>query len=723
MGCMGSAALSAANPSRRVRPQIQYFDDDEPPPPPPKLELDMQLEEDVRNILQGLSQIKTPDKINPVVCLEANAIPLYLCAFTYQDDDETSIELPIISISRVENSRFVFFGSINFLTPAIINHTETSAFLENTISWGSDYKVSTVKILLVSFPQSMVSTINTAFTSFGYLVETAPEFPENTSADIIFVPSDIKLEGLEEKIERIIAKGQCIFCFSSSTSGKSGATMSFPINKIMRATGLAFATCSLTPVSQTVLTQSREHLKEETFIKISEKYLTFLQNYQDNGNSPIEDLDDLVSQLRYYVAELNFNQGTLAHQLASDSLVFLENTNYKTDEGICPEILHNIIAVILTELIPKIPPDLVTPIDYSEVFPGATPPDVKLLQVQSKKTIHMDTWSSTGLWLPAGVVGTVKCDANITIQIGSHSLCLLLKSPPWKRWPLVMTRFSIDSNESTEVASPFGGIVYILTETNRAVNIILGNFCRYPIYNKMNKADWEKTKDLDIPWCEIHSKYMIMTLPTSVIHTIEDKEEFCNDLDALITHVHDFIGQKITKSKRLIFDIDLPSDEPVIDECIVYNIDMLSGIINQKNPTPEYYKLVTYIALYMIKNTFYDHDLDLAISSVAALYALHSRWPDENIMCCCTGISTIVRQLWDIYNSNGIDPFAQSINSLMKNNEVENSHDAWMLFISSMGKIIGKPCHLISDGFGQSAQLAPVSSDRLHMYQLDSNEI
>ena len=211
--------------------------------------------------------------------------------------------------------------------------------------------------------------------------------------------------------------------------------------------------------------------------------------------------------------------------LMESSWEYLNSTGYNKDGKICPLMTHAIIAVLLIDLYAKLPPEYVKPIPESEILPGKTG-NVELSEFDKQITLESETWVSTGLWLPAGVIGEIEIEEpmpEIHAHVGSHHESLISKTTPWKRWPLCVSVAPL-SKTVTKVVSALGGIVYIAINNpvseKKTISMKFKNFCKHPMADYRDPNIWEMTKDLEVPWGEIHSENLIFTLPTEKMREI-----------------------------------------------------------------------------------------------------------------------------------------------------------------------------------------------------------
>ena len=721
MGCVMSN-VTKTSPNRRPRPQLEPKDDDKRPPPPAPLEFVDQLRMDRTSILQGLSQIHCPEWTTPVVCLSERSYPLFLNTFKFEDRRE-SIELPVIAFSRVENGRFIFIGNIEFVSHPILQHTETSAFIENMITWGADYKIQTIKITLLGIPQPLVSTLQTDFSSYGYVVDAPKDPPLSLNSAIVFIASNYVCGHLNEMIIDYVKRGGTVICFAVQPEEGGSNGLEFPINRQLAEAGLAFTSCSLKSTNKIISSSVPAVLDKYTYKNIIDRYVGLLNEYENEEDVDINALDDVISQLRFYIeafTDLNYEE---AHLLETESFKFLQKIGIKNEDGICPSVVHGLVTVVITEIVPKLAPSDITQNPLLEEFPGVTGKNVTLSKVKLRIGMKSDSWNSTGLWIPAGTVGTITTDSPIILQVGSHNLCLLVKPGPWKRWPIVTTRFVVEPNTLTEFASPFGGIIYFLTERNRTIHAMLNNISRYPYYVFQKPSIWEATQNLNIPWGEIQLKTIIFTMPTEYIKQIENLEEFCKLYEKLISDTFSFCGLKPSDLRRIVFDVDLLQNTPVSTDILVLHTDSMEGIINIHQANSDILQLLTYLVLASINGIFHDYEIELTIATIAGCYAIKKSWPDEPpLIALSVSPSKLFCELFDLSVEKGHTPYAMAIQTLSSAQNIKTAREAWQFFVEKLSRFCNKDLPHLTDRFRQTGQLAAESPEKLNAYLLENIE-
>jgi len=669
---------------------------------------------DVNMLIHGLASITLPANTNPVVSFHTESIPILLMRFVVNMENDVILYLPVIAMSRYKSGRILLFGSIDILSHDMIFKTETSAFLENTIIWGAANHHKTIRILLLSFPSSFIPSLINDLNSYGYLADSFNEIPPVTNYDIVFVPSYISSTVTHDFILNFLSKGSAVFFFSADIYGNPDSKYSS--NDVLSIFGLSIAHSNLIPLSGNIEVNSFNTLESATFDSLCKQYLEFIRN----NTQSTELIDDIVGKLKYYVVAIDATRVDDIMKIWDETWRYLERTHYYSNGDVCTTMIHGILSVLLTELTPRIPPHSIKKAPIASQFPG----DCGIISFTERKmriNLHRNIVISTGLYLPPGVVGKIETDCNVIVHIGAHDENLLMKSNPWKRWPCVTSKFYIDTSFS-EIASPFGGIVYVSSKENKNAQMSFSNFCRHPRYSVLKSSTWETSKSSEVPWGEIEMHGMTITIPTSFLLRIDRVELFVETLEKLVDDINTFFGIKNSKCKRIIFDYDLSQDEPICGEIIVLTVDSLNTIIDYRNPSPGLLTLLTLIGASAIGDNILDSEAEIALASVAACGALYSYWPDMDPLDCITGVPPAVfTDLWELYKNTNHSVFTLSFTAC---NTIRFEYgtsfiEKWDFFVKELKKNSGLELFSLDDRFKLVGKLSSVSSERLHDFKLE----
>lgn len=704
MGCTFSHAQSV-RPARMVPPLLDYNEEPvtEPLPTPTIRDL---LRSDVLNITQGLKRLVISNSMRPVVVVGENSYPLVLSNFGFEDDIGQEITLPVIAISRVGISRIVFFGDYKILTDGTIRNND---FFENLLSWVTSFKYANkLKICLMGETQAA------ELSGYSVTLTNCDILPPPNTFDIIFTTNTVDAD-----YNRLInsPNGAAIFYF-----GAGGI-----VNPI-KDCGVSIVETSLKIKSTRFRPSATNELDCHTFQSVADSFITFLDQYEKNvtatttttaqdddcmstnkddnkstidessdveiditesesidtknqnkSNINILELDSRIISFRYYVRCIeNYNEQ--CDSIAERCWNRLKSTNFRTIDGYYfPEIEQSLLAMILSETFPKVHPQLVTAAPYIKV------PDVPVKNRKFHIPLRPNVWNFTGHYLLPGVVGTIKSDVSCTVQIGSNALQLFIKEGPWKRYPTITHRYSIQKDEEIEIASPFGGICYLLCDDSVSININMNNFAMYPCFSYKRPDLWSITcKYNDVPIGELSCKGITFVMPMEKMNNIKDKEKVTDLIGRLMTSTNSFVGPKLSRSHRVVFEIDMPNNEPIYEEVLYLPISDFDSIFNNLYlPTEELFLLISTLVHTEIDSAFLCPDVELTFAKVIAAAALNIEWEDNDISSSATiDNQKAYNVLLSIAAKYGYKPFAASLKEVLDDASIKTGYEAWDLFCS-----------------------------------------
>jgi hypothetical protein len=177
-------------------------------------------------------------------------------------------------------------------------------------------------------------------------------------------------------------------------------------------------------------------------------------------------------------------------------------------------------------------------IQGAELFPGVAPEDApRVTRAVSAEGTHTG-WVSTGTWAQAGEVVTVKVRSGDperwSVQIGAHT-DQTGHHESWQRWPSVSRLFALEGAE-TEVASPFGGLVYLVPRGDEAeaIEVELAGVVDAPFFKLGETGDWEAARRAPAPWAEIAGEHITLTVPSAALEGLDDPARVARFWDAVV---------------------------------------------------------------------------------------------------------------------------------------------------------------------------------------------
>lgn len=194
--------------------------------------------------------------------------------------------------------------------------------------------------------------------------------------------------------------------------------------------------------------------------------------------------------------------------------------------------LARLAVVLKYERVRKLPPEKVEADPSAAAFPGAVPADAERVTKTVEVECSVPDWHSTGLYAPPGEIITVRTSAEavskkLAVRIGCHKDGIWHHSA-WKRMPEITVQQPL-CGEETKLASPFGGLIYIVVPRGQSgkVSVTISGAVLAPwfIYGKTTPLEWRtKVRNFPAPWAEFQSDRVILTVPSEVARKVEDPE-------------------------------------------------------------------------------------------------------------------------------------------------------------------------------------------------------
>lgn len=745
------------------------------------------LSNDYNDITSGVHAIRCPSGMIPPVCLSEYSFPLILSKLELNNSEPVDISLPVLSIHSVVDYKIACLAHVNFLSSHCYDSEDTKILIGNIIQWLNHDKLLEKPILLFGFSERYLFEICHSLDSSDILFKTAnppstllrekslPIFRKNSCINFInstnlnnFLQNDVYNDNVIsiENHEVIFCSTSC--CITPSIKGKfvtflkNGGGILFlntpdgpnQVNNFLLDFGLSYSNCTLSTNGKSRITieiqQNLDELLPCHFLSYSQLFCKYIKFPKINSG----DLDDVVTVLRYHIMACDERYYDTILEIAKMSCEYLESTNYKTDKGIAADIRQSILIVLLDEIILKTPPTKIKPIPDYKDFPGSfansqsttTSSNNNFVKYSEKVEVsnfnleiilHDESWISTGLYLPAGILGIIKSSdfpRHMHVQIGSHTDSLILKQGPWKRWPEIVSTFDITQNE-TKVSSSFGGIVYIYVSNEEEdenendemevevehanhdeheilndgksqnsiefctkVRMSFENFTHYPRIVYQNPSVYEKTKNSGAPWGELCSNLIIITMLSSELNKISDPDDLCAFLDKEIEMMCSYISYKIIRPYRLVFDVDKVDDNISSDYPVVLLLDMIPDIIfNYKSPTIGLFTLIKSLVIVSLPENRFDACTETALGYIVATILFKANWPefDTANLSKYVKLPPIYNELWIVHSriNNQIIPVLLSKAQLPDAETYDSMEEMWTAFIKDLCQTAN--CNLI----------------------------
>lgn len=626
---------------------------------------------DIQRILNGISEIYRPQVSYFVCCLSNTSIPLSKSSIKHFFDEELDLHLPTIGIARYEQGRIICLGNLSFLVNNKSDEGESLSFLENMIEFAAGNPILPINVLLLGMYPKEAESIKRIFRDFRFNFEILTDIKDKDLSKyaVIFSMSNCTYG---EELYNYICNGGGLICSSSFLEDDPQGQ--FCINKSLSKCGIAFSSIQkkfkFRQKSVTRTCPDPSELEKLSFPYFVHQYYEFLDS---DAEINILQFSELITYFRIYLVCFERSNNHLFKDILRTSFLYLEKTNYCQPEGLFYSEIHQLIAVLLSDLFTKLSPELFTPEfsnKCSEIFPGHFMIE-KLQNASIKLNVHFSSieWYSTGLWLPAGVISEVKIQpqnfSNISIQIGSHADSLLDSPPPFKRWPVINQLYNVDGTKNPiQIASPFGGLIYIVVneiKKSRAqeLRVHFTNVC-HSIFFKEGEDNSEVYNSInfnesEIPlFGEIKTKFVYFTLPFEEIKKIGKIENFIKYFDGLVQELLMFIGYKPPNLFRIVFDVQSPTEGSTIMYPLVLNLDIMDELFLNEEPSSGLFATLMKIAIVCFPEGSLNPNVEAAFAALSVAHTFNKKWPgvspDEFIY---EHFMPLFAELWEIYQSKG----------------------------------------------------------------------
>lgn len=190
----------------------------------------------------------------------------------------------------------------------------------------------------------------------------------------------------------------------------------------------------------------------------------------------------------------------------------------------------------------SLPPEQVKAHPASGDFPGPVSPSSRVdmtVPIGGK----LRRWWSTGAYAAPGEVVTIRIPEELrttamNLRIGGHN-DTLWHLDKWERFPSIALEVPIKGGVC-KAANPFGGLIYLVCDRPIPMGSIeLENVVAAPVYflGKTSDNQWQKLRNSPAPWGEIVSNNCVVSVPSSVLRTLDNPKEVAQYWDEVVLQV------------------------------------------------------------------------------------------------------------------------------------------------------------------------------------------
>lgn len=217
----------------------------------------------------------------------------------------------------------------------------------------------------------------------------------------------------------------------------------------------------------------------------------------------------------------------------------------------------------------RVPADEVFTHPSARFFPGDVPAKFARVRKPFYLNPKVEGWQCTGLYAAPGErvkilhVSKSAVGVGLKIRIGAHTDDLLAsRQRCWRRFPRVTREFAV-REQSFEIASPFGGLIYVYAPKGRATartQFVFSGGVEAPFFvlGATKPKDWEYIRYAPAPWAEFVGKNFIATIPADEAAAIDEPEKVIRFWDGVVADLDKLTARpkERTRPERFVVDLE-----------------------------------------------------------------------------------------------------------------------------------------------------------------------
>jgi hypothetical protein len=531
------------------------------------------------------------------------------------------LSLPTIAVGVFGSGRLLFVGRYTVLTACRPNDAEMTLFLESICRYCGGEGRGTYRILLLAWPPHAAAPLLSCLSSMDMLAELSQTVADLTRFNMVITTTECTEIGA---LDDFLAGDTGVIVCGIGCDDE----VAMPMRKLLEKFGVGIPLCSALVGDPTVG-------RSGSRVRVSKKYCLpslirkFIKKVDNPETHDPNTIDHLTAELRYHLSALPGHAYPELTDLSTACWALLDSTCEA--DVVCPQVLQCIVAVLLIELLGKLPPSCFAGMDRGRVFPG--PCRLETESFRARIRVGGDCWVSTGVYLIPGTVATVQVSHALPhcfLQGGAHLPTVVGRSGPWKRYPAVTVRVPLE-NTTVEICSPFGGILYIVAEgaEDVRVDVTFCNVGRHPFFSRGDPALWEQTRALPAPWAEVETCFIIFTLPTSFLITLEQPDAACQHIDDLVRMALEFMQDETFAPYRVVFDVEVSAAARRVFYPLILPIENARPIFLCEQPSEALIQFLHHIALRSLRPGSFPTNAREALAALTAYVVASAAWPEQ----------------------------------------------------------------------------------------------
>ncbi|MBI5683989.1 MAG: hypothetical protein HZC54_02815 [Verrucomicrobia bacterium] len=518
------------------------------------------MKSDLTALLEGVREIAAPGAPGTLCVFGDAAFPVVIGKTGKESSG------PVVGAARVGNGRVVAFSHNGYFGTEALGTADTAAFMVNVTRWvAGDRKLAPGAKLHVGLYRK--GGLTEFFEKHGFKASDVDLRRLNSVQVLVADAHSISDKDVETVAKFVqggggLITGSCPWGWAQLNPGKD-LKVDFPGNKLLVPMGMVWGD------GTTERTGSRGFTAGERPPTTAHAGLALhytLEHLAGRFQLSEDDVNQASATITAAARALPPDDATFLPKLAKLSgddrakVLPMPKTPIKKSD------LSQRLAATFQAMTAKIlPPEQVKEHPAAKIFPGEVPANTPRIVRSLMLDTTVPAWHSTGLYAPAGGVVTVEIPESaakkkLWLRIGAHSDSLW-NLDKWDRFPEISTRVQL-AKPVTKAGSMFGGLIYIEVPEkcelgDVAVKVSGAVAAPYFVLGKTKQTDWkDRLRKEPAPWAELECSKVIVTVPSSVVRTLDDPEALMKVWEQMVALEDDLAGTAAERKRpeRVVCD-------------------------------------------------------------------------------------------------------------------------------------------------------------------------
>jgi len=563
--------------------------------------------DDVAALTAGVAEVAAPGAVPGALAVFGDlAFPVLL------GGAGGTLRLPLAGAATFGKGRVVAIAHGGFLSAGAAKVADTARFLENAVRWaaGRASKAPRVGVIASDLAPTLVAR---GFAAAALDAQTWPSRLDDV--DVVVVgegsPSDPQREALDAFVRRGggLVTGLCPWGWKQVARAPS--LRENGLQRLLAPAGLAFTEATV------------ERTGAQGFVVAGPPGLAFhaaraVELLAATAGRRATGLDVVLASrvAQEAVGALPPDEARLwprVRALLRERAAHLVPTAREPMRADRP--LDRFLLAVQVDLLAGLPAGDVEAHAAAADFPGQTPAGTKAVARTVTVDLRVAGWCSTGLFAVAGrpvrvrAAATTSADPSrgpsrapssgarpdeapaLAVRIGAHA-DVLGSLDAWPRVPEVTLERPLPP-EGLEVASPFGGLVYVVVPAGGrgTIAVTVEGAVEAPRYEQgtTTKAAWAQARRAPGPWAELATSKVVLTVPSARVRDLDDPAPLLAFWDRVLDADADLAGIPHARARpeRIVADVEISAGYMHSGYPIMTHLDAAARMVDAKRLATE----------------------------------------------------------------------------------------------------------------------------------------